>query len=413
MYHSALTARDRDQVRQAVLEGLNWKIIRIWSTDFWVNAERAIEVVLERLDALLVADREKVISEAEPADPAAESEDVDDDSFVLLVGDDKTNGTLEPIAFSGDGQSEVEEGSWTSDEAAVEPPISEDEGNAANPNTGSRLPYRHADFAHISERIEPDRFAEPDYSQVIAEMIKHAVETEAPIEKAALATVIAMAHGFKRTGNQIAERVEKIGRKLFHYRRERSGRIFVWRDGTHRDALTTWREPSDEDRKRPIEDIPEEEIILAAKAFPLDSDVPRAIAMAFGFSRLRAPSRERIEDALGAHKDAIESANNKEPELSFAVAQSVISSRVTESEVQQEILNLLADGNPRTNGELKSALKAILLLSPADRERANHRPNEEKWEELVNNALSPSRGNSLYGKGLIENVDRGVHRLRS
>jgi hypothetical protein len=90
-----------------------------------------------------------------------------------------------------------------------------------------------------------------------------------------------------------------------------------------------------------------------------------------------------------------------------------ISSRVTESEVQQAILKLLADGKPWTNGQLKSALKAILPLSPADRERANPRPNEEKWEELVNNALSPSRGNSLYGKDLIENVDRGVHRLRT
>ena len=184
------------------------------------------------------------------------------------------------------------------DEATVESRISDNESNTINARTGGRQPYQHADFAHISERIDPDRFAEPEYGQVIAEMIKHAVEIEAPIEKSALATVIARAHGFKRTGNLIAERVERIGRKLFHYRQERSGRIFVWRDRGHSDALTTWRKPSDEDRKRPIEDIPEEEIILAAKEFPFDDDVPRAIAGAFGFSRLRAPSRERIEEAL-------------------------------------------------------------------------------------------------------------------
>ncbi|RZP20604.1 MAG: DUF3320 domain-containing protein [Erythrobacter sp.] len=411
MYHSALTARDRDQVRQAVLEGLNWKIIRIWSTDFWVNAERAMEVVQERLNALLEADRERVISEAEAADAAPESEGANDDSSALFVGDDESSGTAEPTAFSGDRQSE--EGSWTSNEAPVKPPISEDKSGTTNPLAGGKEPYRHTDFEHISGRIKPDLFAEPEYSQVIAEMIKHAVETEAPIEKSALATVIARAHGFKRTGSLIAERVEKIGRKLFHYRQERSGRIFVWRDEAHCDALTTWREPSDEDRKRPIEDIPEEEIILAARDFPFDDDVPRAIAVAFGFSRLRAPSRERIEEALQTHGDSIDSANAEEPELEVAAAQFAIASRVTESEVQQEILSLLADGNPWTNGELKSALKALLPLSPADRERANHRPNEEKWEELVNNALSPSRGNSLYGKGLIENVDRGVHRRRS
>ncbi len=295
----------------------------------------------------------------------------------------------------------------------VELPISGDDSDTTNASRGGRQPYRYTDFEHISGRIKPDLFAEPEYSQVIAEMIKHAVETEAPIEKSALATVIARAHGFKRTGSLIAERAEKIGRKLFYYRQERSGRTFVWRDEHHCDTLTTWREPSDEDRKRPIEDIPEEEIILAARDFEFDDDIPRAIAVSFGFSRLRAPSRERIEEALHAGRDASESDTFEEPEPAIATAQSTISSRVTESEVQQAILKLLADGKSWTNGQLKSALKAILPLSPADRERANHRPNEEKWEELVNNALSPSRGNSLYGKDLIENVDRGVHRLRT
>lgn len=297
MYHSALTARDRDQVRQAVLEGLNWKIIRIWSTDFWVNAERAMEVVQERLGALLDADRERTTSEAEAIDPTLESEGVDDGSSASSVEDYGTGGMAQLPAFSEDKQSE-EEGKWLSDEATVESRISDNESNTINARTGGRQPYQHADFAHISERIDPDRFVEPEYGQVIAEMIKHAVEIEAPIEKSALATVIARAHGFKRTGSLIAERVERIGRKLFHYRQERSGRIFVWRDRGHSEALTTWRKPSDEDRKRSIEDIPEEEIILAAKEFPFDDDVPRAIAGAFGFSRLRAPSRERIEEAL-------------------------------------------------------------------------------------------------------------------
>jgi very-short-patch-repair endonuclease len=38
-YHSARAARDRDKYRQAVLEGLGWEIYRIWSTDWFENAE--------------------------------------------------------------------------------------------------------------------------------------------------------------------------------------------------------------------------------------------------------------------------------------------------------------------------------------------------------------------------------------
>ncbi|MDE0073400.1 MAG: DUF3320 domain-containing protein [Gammaproteobacteria bacterium] len=38
-YHSARSARDRDRLRQQVLEGLGWKIHRIWSTDWFRNPE--------------------------------------------------------------------------------------------------------------------------------------------------------------------------------------------------------------------------------------------------------------------------------------------------------------------------------------------------------------------------------------
>ncbi len=36
MYHSARTARERDRLRQTVLEDMGWKIYRIWSTD-WIK----------------------------------------------------------------------------------------------------------------------------------------------------------------------------------------------------------------------------------------------------------------------------------------------------------------------------------------------------------------------------------------
>jgi very-short-patch-repair endonuclease len=38
-YHSSRTARDRDRIRQEVLEGLGWTIYRIWSTDWFQNPE--------------------------------------------------------------------------------------------------------------------------------------------------------------------------------------------------------------------------------------------------------------------------------------------------------------------------------------------------------------------------------------
>jgi very-short-patch-repair endonuclease len=39
-YHSAKSARDRDRLRQEVLEGLGWHLHRIWSTDWFNNPQR-------------------------------------------------------------------------------------------------------------------------------------------------------------------------------------------------------------------------------------------------------------------------------------------------------------------------------------------------------------------------------------
>ncbi len=42
-YHSLPTARDRDRLRQLVLEGLGWTLHRVWSTDWWTDPDREIQ----------------------------------------------------------------------------------------------------------------------------------------------------------------------------------------------------------------------------------------------------------------------------------------------------------------------------------------------------------------------------------
>jgi very-short-patch-repair endonuclease len=50
-YHSARSARDRDRLRQGVLEGLGWRFHRIWSTDWFRNRHLALERVVEAIEA--------------------------------------------------------------------------------------------------------------------------------------------------------------------------------------------------------------------------------------------------------------------------------------------------------------------------------------------------------------------------
>jgi very-short-patch-repair endonuclease len=51
-YHRAATARDRDKLRQLILEGLGWKLHRIWSTDWWHDADKEMEKLLQHLREL-------------------------------------------------------------------------------------------------------------------------------------------------------------------------------------------------------------------------------------------------------------------------------------------------------------------------------------------------------------------------
>ncbi|MEQ3697731.1 MAG: DUF3320 domain-containing protein [Pseudomonadales bacterium] len=44
-YHSSATARDRDRIRQNVLEGLGWRFHRIWSTDWFRDPKRQTELL--------------------------------------------------------------------------------------------------------------------------------------------------------------------------------------------------------------------------------------------------------------------------------------------------------------------------------------------------------------------------------
>jgi very-short-patch-repair endonuclease len=59
-YHSSKSARDRDRLRQSVLEGLNWHIHRVWSTDWYRDPEREFSRLVQKIESLReIADTEK------------------------------------------------------------------------------------------------------------------------------------------------------------------------------------------------------------------------------------------------------------------------------------------------------------------------------------------------------------------
>lgn len=54
-YHSSKAARERDRLRQEILEGLNWQIHRVWSTDWYRDSEREFARLVQRIEDLRAA----------------------------------------------------------------------------------------------------------------------------------------------------------------------------------------------------------------------------------------------------------------------------------------------------------------------------------------------------------------------
>lgn len=71
-YHSARSARDRDKLRQRVLENRGWRLYRIWSPDWWQDRDAEISRLLKAVDDAI---------SAMPTDPRLPEAEIDE-SFV-------------------------------------------------------------------------------------------------------------------------------------------------------------------------------------------------------------------------------------------------------------------------------------------------------------------------------------------
>jgi very-short-patch-repair endonuclease len=284
-YHSSATARDRDKVREEVLRGLGWNIVRVWSTEWFYAAEETAERLHAALEALLADSRAarassetditQVVLEGVEASPLAQSPfaDVDPAAFERALAG---MGASEPML--------LREGPAV---YAAPVPIA-----AAPPEPA----YIVADLSKIA--ADPERFHEADYRATLLAMIEAVMAAEAPVRDDILAQRIARAHGWQRTGSRIRDRIDA---HLRGYERTAEGdATFLWRPGSVAD-LMPYRPASDPGERRSILDTPLAELAGAAarnRALLDEADPPLALARALGVERLSAPSRSRLEAAI-------------------------------------------------------------------------------------------------------------------
>ncbi|MEX2159914.1 MAG: DUF3320 domain-containing protein [Dehalococcoidia bacterium] len=173
-YHSAPAARDRDWLRQSVLEGLGWRIHRVWSTS-WI---RNLEAELEDIDKAITRARAAArISKVPPAQPPRTEQAVDDAD---QKGDSPNGGERSPT---------------------VEPikPV-----DTPEPPELFR-PYVEAELDAIAVGAE----VQYEVTPVLTRLIRRVVEQEGPVHVDVVVARLRDRYGLGRAGHIVRNRVEE------------------------------------------------------------------------------------------------------------------------------------------------------------------------------------------------------------
>ncbi|MGD0108504.1 MAG: DUF3320 domain-containing protein [Rhodopila sp.] len=276
-YHSGATARDRDRLCQLVLERLGWRILRIWSTDWWTNAERECERLHAALEAALAERRAARNDAGQPGTPEAAAPVMD--------------GLLLPGAAGGEDASDILVHSDPVDQEYAAVP-DDDLPGAGTGATGDDAGMPTVDAA---------RFYDDTYRDTLRAIVISELARSGPLRIDRLAQRVARRHGFLRTGREIQDRVSAAIPEACQRTPDLAG-TFVWPIGVDPAAVPTFRELARGQQIDPA-DLPIEELTALARdcaaRFPDQAAALVAMRDACGLAKLREASRERFLEALG------------------------------------------------------------------------------------------------------------------
>ena len=299
-YHRSATARDRDMLREQVLRGLGWEILRVWSTDWWVDRAGTLQKLDAKLQGLLQASRAKRAEEVEKqaaVDAAA--------AAIAKAREEAAPPDAAPATGAGTagGAPHVQLGLGLKSASAEQQPQEQDTEVYARNAVGGAVAaavFVESDPASVVEAVNADTFFDSAYDPVLRTMIAHVIEVEGPVLDTALSRRIARAHGWQRTGSRIQERVEALAATAIRTIEEDVG-TFYWAATRGPDVPLGFRKAVDE-AARAVDEVCMAELVALAREVLVTGVAGDAAVVAmireFGMKRARTASRRRFERAM-------------------------------------------------------------------------------------------------------------------
>ncbi|MDI1349851.1 DUF3320 domain-containing protein [Aquabacterium sp.] len=270
-------------------------MLRIWSTDWWVDPNGTLERVCRQLDGLLEVSRVKRALEAEKEAAAVEAQAVIEKA--KTEGADLADVTDSSVDTAAQRSEAAEQ---PSDDAPEDVYADLQAGTAPQTIESQRRQYIECDPAVAIDACDQDAFFSSSYDERLLAMIGHVVVTEGPVLDTVLARRISRAHGWQRTGSRIQERVEQLARQTYKTTEEDVG-TFYWPESMQPGGEVVFRWP-EQNAQRSFNEVCIEELMALAVIV----DKPRLgkdeilvqMARELGVNQLRAASRGRLEVAL-------------------------------------------------------------------------------------------------------------------
>jgi Protein of unknown function (DUF3320). len=277
-----------------VLRGLGWDILRIWSTDWWIDMQGTVEKIHGQLEALLNGQRANRAKTEQEASVLAEQVIAD----VMAMPDERAGDSMEVVEHAQATADKPEDGQ-------IPPTTYARNAAVAHLNDAVEARFIEVDLTLEGHEVDANAFFDVVYNPTLLRLIERVVRVEGPVRDEVLARRIARAHGWVRTGAKIQDRVVRLASQHYKGDVEDVGTFFHAK-GDAVDVQITFRRPAD-GTARSVEEISLAELrALACELMRAghdeESGVP-AMAREVGLRKLSAGNRARLESAwLKAHK---------------------------------------------------------------------------------------------------------------
>ena len=298
-YKEAYTTHDRELGQIDVLKGLGWRIVRLWSMDWWENKTKEVNNILKTISEI-EADRD-----LEKLSETSEMEDTTNAEDAFITSHEDNNDEFEAsvkVASASDitkkpnkNTSFEEENYERTEEASI---------NSAPYDANEAIQKEYQEVELYGVITSSEQFLNPANISQIKRLVQKVIDAEAPICDTLLMRRVLQSVGIERAGNRLQKHFDIVYSQMGLKSTINGGRRVLWKpDGIPND-YKQFRVITDKSSKRDAKEVPIEEAANAAcyilyEEIALgESDLRKEAARIMGFNRMGRNVVDLFDEAI-------------------------------------------------------------------------------------------------------------------